>query len=157
MGYVGLVPEMTPGGPPAARESITFLQWTCLLHRCVMTHKAVCAFCVLRQISSSFFFFEKDLLSFELLDINIVQELEKVPANTPAGKFYIIVILLWSKIVLITDNRLIFISTFLICFCLCRYDPMHVPSATLWIYIRKAWIRLGKREWRTYRHEKTPR
>ncbi len=30
--------------------------------------------------------FFQDLLSFELLDINIVQELEKVPANTPAGK-----------------------------------------------------------------------
>lgn len=28
----------------------------------------------------------QDLLSFELLDINIVQELEKVPANTPVGK-----------------------------------------------------------------------
>lgn len=28
----------------------------------------------------------QDLLSFELLDINIVQELENVPNNTPAGK-----------------------------------------------------------------------
>lgn len=28
----------------------------------------------------------QDLLSFELLDINIVQELEKVPTNTPVGK-----------------------------------------------------------------------
>lgn len=28
----------------------------------------------------------QDLLSFELLDINIVQELESVPNNTPAGK-----------------------------------------------------------------------
>ena len=28
----------------------------------------------------------QDLLSFELLDINIVQELECVPNNTPAGK-----------------------------------------------------------------------
>lgn len=27
----------------------------------------------------------QDLLSFELLDINIVQELESVPNNTPAG------------------------------------------------------------------------
>ena len=28
----------------------------------------------------------QDLLSFELLDINIVQELERVPHNTPVGK-----------------------------------------------------------------------
>lgn len=28
----------------------------------------------------------QDLLSFELLDINIVQELESVPNNTPAGE-----------------------------------------------------------------------
>lgn len=28
----------------------------------------------------------QDLLSFELLDINIVQEIESVPNNTPAGK-----------------------------------------------------------------------
>lgn len=28
----------------------------------------------------------QDLLSFELLDINIVQELENVPNNTPAGE-----------------------------------------------------------------------
>ena len=31
-------------------------------------------------------FFFQDLLSFELLDINIVQELERVPHNTPVGK-----------------------------------------------------------------------
>lgn len=30
--------------------------------------------------------FPQDLLSFELLDINIVQELERVPHNTPVGK-----------------------------------------------------------------------
>lgn len=28
----------------------------------------------------------QDLLSFELLDINIVQEMEHVPNNTPVGK-----------------------------------------------------------------------
>lgn len=32
------------------------------------------------------FVISQDLLSFELLDINIVQELENVPNNTPAGK-----------------------------------------------------------------------
>lgn len=31
----------------------------------------------------------QDLLSFELLDINIVQELESVPNNTPAGELHV--------------------------------------------------------------------
>lgn len=35
---------------------------------------------------SLFFVYLQDLLSFELLDINIVQELEKVPNNTPVGE-----------------------------------------------------------------------
>lgn len=58
----------------------------------------------------------KDLLSFELLDINIVQELEKVPTNTPAGMFYISVILLWGKMVAMSGNR--FIITIFISFLL---------------------------------------
>lgn len=47
----------------------------------------ICLFsdvCLITNVQSLVIF--QDLLSFELLDINIVQELEKVPANTPAGK-----------------------------------------------------------------------
>uniref|UniRef100_A0A672YN37 NBR1 autophagy cargo receptor b n=1 Tax=Sphaeramia orbicularis TaxID=375764 RepID=A0A672YN37_9TELE len=39
----------------------------------------------------------QDLLSFELLDINIVQELESVPNNTPAGKIYTNVLGVWNS------------------------------------------------------------
>lgn len=38
------------------------------------------------SLTLPFVFFSQDLLSFELLDINIVQELERVPHNTPVGK-----------------------------------------------------------------------
>lgn len=43
----------------------------------------------------------QDLLSFELLDINIVQELEKVPANTPVGKAS-----LWLQLCNISSGRI---------------------------------------------------
>lgn len=42
--------------------------------------------CVASSLTCPPPFFFQDLLSFELLDINIVQELERVPHNTPVGK-----------------------------------------------------------------------
>lgn len=41
---------------------------------------------IFSQLQYMLFVISQDLLSFELLDINIVQELENVPNNTPAGK-----------------------------------------------------------------------
>uniref|UniRef100_A0A8C1NVF2 NBR1 autophagy cargo receptor b n=1 Tax=Cyprinus carpio TaxID=7962 RepID=A0A8C1NVF2_CYPCA len=45
----------------------------------------------------------QDLLSFELLDINIVQELESVPNNTPAGNFKSLFIFVTLFDVVLTD------------------------------------------------------
>lgn len=100
-------------------------------------------------------FISQDLLSFELLDINIVQELESVPNNTPAGKkgcsWCISCWVVGSETQLALDIRLLLLVTASTCcslkgtdsssvsclnvlslsvFSPSRHDSLHVSSAS---------------------------